>query len=52
MTDFAGNIIFTTHDHQLIQTVANRILEFKNGRIYDYPMTYDEYVEKMRAAGE
>ena len=33
MSEFKGNIIFTTHDHQLTQTVANRIMEFKNGRL-------------------
>ena len=44
MTDFSGNIIFTTHDHQLIQTVANRIIEFKNAGIIDRAMTYDEYI--------
>ena len=48
LEDFGGNIIFTTHDHQLIQTVANRIIEFKDGGIIDRIMTYDEYVESMR----
>jgi ATPase subunit of ABC transporter with duplicated ATPase domains len=52
MSDFAGNIIFTTHDHQLIQTVANRIIEFKDGGIIDRLMTYDEYVESMRVVEE
>ena len=47
LTDFGGNIIFTTHDHQLIQTTANRIIEFKDGGIIDRAMTYDEYVEAM-----
>ena len=50
MSDFGGNVIFTTHDHQIIQTVANRIIEFKDGGITDRIMTYDEYVESMRAA--
>ena len=46
---FEGNIIFTTHDHQLIQTVANRIIEFlPDGTIRDRKMTYDEYVEERR----
>ena len=49
LIDYKGNVIFTTHDHQLIQTVANRIIEFKDGGIIDRAMTYDEYVEKMRA---
>ena len=48
MIDFKGNILFTTHDHQIIQTVANRIIEFKDGGIIDRAMTYDEYVETMR----
>ena len=48
LVDFKGNVIFTTHDHQLIQTVANRIIEFKSGRIIDRRMTYDEYVEAMK----
>ena len=49
MDDFKGNIIFTTHDHQMMQTVANRIIEFSDGRIIDRHMNYDEYVEMMRA---
>jgi len=50
MDDFKGNIIFTTHDHQMIQTVANRIIEFTDtGAIIDRKMTYDEYIEMKRA---
>jgi len=49
LTDFKGNVIFTTHDHQLIQTVANRIIEFKDGEIIDRIMTYDEYVESIKS---
>ena len=46
---FDGNIIFSTHDHQLIQTVANRIIEFtEDGKIIDRRMTYDEYVEARK----
>ncbi|MDR1299802.1 MAG: ATP-binding cassette domain-containing protein, partial [Oscillospiraceae bacterium] len=53
MSDFTGNIIFSTHDHQLIATVANRIIEFTNGGITDRAVTYDEYVADAarRAAG-
>jgi ATPase subunit of ABC transporter with duplicated ATPase domains len=50
MSDFAGNIIFSTHDHQLIQTVANRIIEFGDGVITDRAMTYDEYVAQTRSS--
>jgi len=52
LTDFKGNLIFTTHDHQLIQTVANRIIEFKDGQIIDRVMTYDEYVESVKSTVE
>ena len=46
---FEGNILFATHDHQLIQTVANRIIEFlPDGGIRDRRMTYDEYVASRR----
>jgi len=47
LTDFKSNVLFTTHDHQLIQTVANRIIEFKDGGIIDRVMTYDEYVDSV-----
>ena len=47
---FEGNVIFTTHDHQLIQTVANRIIELTpEGTIVDRRMSYDEYVESRRS---
>ena len=52
LTDFKGNVLFTTHDHQLIQTTANRIIEFKDGGIIDRVMTYDEYVETTRVTVE
>ena len=49
MNDFKGNIIFSTHDHQMTQTVANRIIEFnEDGSITDRRVTYDEYVEMMK----
>lgn len=49
MDAFDGNIIFTTHDHQLIQTVANRIIEFTvDGKIIDMAMTYDEYIQHRK----
>ncbi|MDR0906822.1 MAG: ATP-binding cassette domain-containing protein [Oscillospiraceae bacterium] len=51
LSDFSGNIIFTTHDHQLLQTVANRIIEFTgDGKITDRLMTYDEYLDAIKEA--
>ncbi len=44
MTKFPGAILFACRDHQLVQTTANRIIEFVNGSIIDKITTYDEYL--------
>ena len=44
MDAFPYNIIFTSHDHQLTQTVANRIIEITPDGIIDRRCTYDEYM--------
>lgn len=53
MKDFRGTILFTSRDHELVETVANRIFELTPGGYIDKLMTYDEYinsdvVEKQR----
>lgn len=55
MLDFTGNILFYSHDHQIIQTVANRIIEIGPNGMLDKLMTYDEYlksdvIKEQRAA--
>ncbi|MCS7461115.1 ATP-binding cassette domain-containing protein [Paenibacillus doosanensis] len=45
MVDFDGSMLFVSHDHQFIQTVANRIIEITPNGIIDKMMTYDEYLE-------
>lgn len=46
---FEGEILFASHDHQFIQTVANRIIEIKSdGTIIDRRMTYDQYLEEKK----
>jgi ATPase subunit of ABC transporter with duplicated ATPase domains len=52
LTDFKGNIIFTTHDHQMIDSVANRIIEFTGDKVIDRSVTYEEYIELMRAQNQ
>lgn len=42
---FPGVILFTSHDHQFVQTTANRIMEIYNGSLIDKITTYDEYLE-------
>ena len=44
MAKFTGNIIFTSHDHQLMQTVANRIIDIKGDKVIDREVSYDEYL--------
>ena len=44
MTKFKGNMLFTSHDHQLMQTVANRIIDIKEDKIIDREVTYNEYL--------
>lgn len=46
LINYKGTILFISHDHEFVQTVANRIIEMKpDGTIFDKYMTYDEYVE-------
>ncbi len=45
MSKYKGLILFTSHDHQLTQTVANRIIDIKKDKVVDREVTYDEYLE-------
>ena len=45
MSRFKGNMIFTSHDHQLTQTVANRIIDIKEDKVVDREISYNEYLE-------
>jgi ATPase subunit of ABC transporter with duplicated ATPase domains len=44
MKDFRGSILFTSRDHELTETVANRVIELTPNGIIDKLMTYDEYI--------
>ena len=50
MTKFPGVIIFSSRDHQIVQTTANRIMEIVNGKLIDKITTYDEYLESDEMA--
>ena len=54
MAAFSGIILLTTHDHQFMQTVANRIIELTPKGIIDKLMTYDEYLadDRVKATKE
>lgn len=45
LIDFDGTILFVSHDHQFIQTIANRIIEITPKGLIDRVMSYDEYLE-------
>ncbi len=50
MTEFNGQLLFTSHDHELVQTVANRIIEITPNGIIDKMMPYDAYLEDAKIA--
>ncbi|MBB5178588.1 ATPase subunit of ABC transporter with duplicated ATPase domains [Planomicrobium koreense] len=52
MIAFKGAMVFTSHDHQFIQTVANRVIEIReDGSILDKQLTYDDFLEWKDSQG-
>ncbi len=50
LANFKGNVIFTSHDYELVNTVANRIIEIRpDGGIVDFSGTYEEYLARNQA---
>ena len=48
LKDYNSNVLFASHDHQFVQTVANRIIRVNDdGSIFDRSMSYDEFLEKF-----
>ena len=52
MKDFKGTILFTTRDHELANTVANRVLEITPNGLIDREMSFDEYLENDRVKAQ
>ena len=51
LTRFSGVLLFTSHDHQIVETTANRIMEFMpDGTLIDKVGTYDEYLDSDEMA--
>ncbi|MCZ2082686.1 MULTISPECIES: ABC-F family ATP-binding cassette domain-containing protein [unclassified Kaistella] len=48
LVSFKGNILLSSHDHEMLQTVCNRIIELTPKGIIDREMTYDEYLEDKK----
>lgn len=52
LINFKGEMVFTSHDHQFLQTIANRIIEITDEGIIDRRMSYDEYLERELGISE
>lgn len=54
ITDFRGSVLFTSRDHELTQTAANRVIELTPNGVIDKLMSYDEYInsEAVKAQRE
>jgi ATPase subunit of ABC transporter with duplicated ATPase domains len=50
MKEYQGSILFTSHDHELVNTVANRIIEITPNGIIDKMMPYDDYLADSKIA--
>ena len=51
LKEFPGTVLFTSHDHKFVETVANRIVELRPDGFTDKLMTYDEFVEWKEVEG-
>ena len=48
LIDFKGVVLFASHDHEFVQTIANRVMEFVDGKRIDKMCTYDAYIAGAR----
>ena len=48
LIDFKGVVLFASHDHEFVQTIANRVMEFVDGKLIDKMCTYDAYIAGAR----
>jgi ATPase subunit of ABC transporter with duplicated ATPase domains len=52
LISFKGAMLFTSHDHQFVQTIANRIIEITPNGIVDKQMSYDEFFGRQSGSGQ
>lgn len=48
LSNFKGNILLSSHDHEMLETVCNRVIELTPKGVIDREMTYDEYLEDKK----
>ena len=49
LSNYKGCMLLTSHDQELMNTVANRIIEINDTKVYDRQVTYDEYIDETHA---
>ncbi len=49
LSNYKGGMLLTSHDQELMNTVANRIIEINETKVYDRQVTYDEYIDETHA---
>ena len=52
LSAFKGNVIFTSHDYELVNTVANRIIEITPDGMRDYSGTFEGFLERKKQESE
>ena len=52
LIEFKGPVLFTSHDHQFVQTIANRVIEITPAGVIDKLMTYDDYISDSRVKAQ
>ena len=52
LVDFKGVVLFASHDHEFVQTIANRIMVLEDGKLTDRLGTYEDYIASMANTAE
>ena len=52
LCDFGSNVLFTSHDHEFVQNIANRIIELREVGTIDRMSTFDEFIEYKKEMGQ
>ena len=52
LMDFKGVVLFASHDHEFVQTIANRIMVLEDGKLTDRLGTYEDYIASMANTAE
>ena len=48
LSNFKGNVFFSSHDFEMVSTVANRIIEIRDGKIFDFDGNYQDFLEHKK----